>query len=86
MIRVVAESLGVFLLPFAFFAVWVLIQDYFPFTVAAWSRHSVTWLSAIGLALCFILLVATGLERNERTGVYVPAQVVNGQLRPGRFE
>jgi hypothetical protein len=86
MARTVFETLGLFLLPFAAFAVYLVLRARFPLAVEHWTRGRLSWLAIAGLAAAAGGLVAANLMAPRGHGRYVPAHLENGVLVPGRFE
>jgi len=84
--RPIAESLGLFLLPFALFAVYLALSARWPLTIEHWTRSRVATLAIVGLAAALAGLIGAALFAPRGQGVYVPAHVENGVLVPGRIE
>lgn len=86
MLRVIAEPLALFLLPFAVYAVFVLIFSNSLEQGKAWSMGHVSRLTLAGLAAALggILWFGSFAERHQ--GAYIPAHIENGVLVPGRME
>lgn len=85
MSRALAEELLLFLLPFALFAVVLLLRRKTPLARVHWDGH-VPWLVIAGLACAGGWLVYTGLTATRGHGGYVPAHMENGVFVPGRLE
>lgn len=85
MTRVFVEELLFFFLPFALFAVWLLLARKSPFARAHWSGR-VPWIVMAGLVFVVAALLYTGFVAPRGTGAYVPAHMENGQFVPGRIE
>ncbi|MDB5648297.1 DUF6111 family protein [Methylobacterium sp.] len=85
MIRRVAQELLTFLLPFLLFALYLAISGRRPHDRAHWDGQ-VFRLTAAGLGLVILSLVATGLFTERHRGGYVPPHLENGQVVPGRFQ
>ena len=86
MIRVVAEAVALFLVPFVLFAIYLLLRRRNPASVDAWTDGMAATLSLAGLALAAFSIFVFGLLEDRPTGAYIPAHVEDGQLVPGRFE
>ena len=85
MTRVLIEELLFFLLPFALFAIWLLIRRKSPLNRAHWDGQ-VSWIVLAGLALVLGTLLITAFIAPRGGGAYVPAHMENGQFVPGRIE
>ena len=87
MARALFETLGLFLAPFALFAVYLALRAQFPLAVEHWTRGRLSWLTLAGLAAAALGLVAlVGCSRRAARAAYIPAHIENGVLVPGRFE
>jgi Family of unknown function (DUF6111) len=86
MVRILAEGVVLFAVPFVLYAGVLLLQQRYLFTSESWSKHSLLWLALAGTVLCLIAIAGTALFRTEETGVYVPAVVRDGKLVPGQFK
>jgi hypothetical protein len=84
--RPFAESLGLFLLPFAAFAIYLALRARWPLALEHWTRSRVATLLVIGLVAAFAGLAGASLFAPRGQGVYVPAHVVDGVLVPGHIE
>jgi len=84
--RPVAESLGLFLLPFLLFAVYLALRMRWPLAIEHWTRSRVSILVMVGLAAALAGLAGASLFAPRGQGVYVPAHLENGVLAPGRIE
>jgi hypothetical protein len=84
MIRYVDE-LGLFLLPFALFFVFLVVSRREAFAPEHW-RGARGWLAIAGVGLAITGLVVETLWLERHDGVYRPAHMENGQLVPGGFE
>jgi hypothetical protein len=83
MMRVTVETLLLFALPFAAYALWLRVARDTAFDPSHWSRAAI-WLAMAGLALVALAFLLTGLLAERRTGGYVPAHVEDGRLVPGQ--
>ena len=84
MIRAIFGEALLFFLPFAVFALFLIIKRRNPFRLAAWS-DSTAWLVIAGLACVVIALVITGITSERQTGAFEPPHIENGRLVPGQF-
>jgi hypothetical protein len=84
MIRAIFGEALFFLLPFAVFALYLILRRRNPFQAAAWS-DSTMWLLIAGLASVAIALVITGITSERQTGAFEPPHLEDGRLVPGRF-
>jgi len=86
MLRSIAESLGLFFLPFLLFAAYLALRMRWPLAIEHWTRSRVATLVIAGLAAALAGLVVASLFAPRGQGVYIPAHVENGVLVPGRIE
>lgn len=86
MIRAVLESVGLFLIPFAVFAFYLILRARYPLAVEHWTKGRLSWLALAGLAAVAGGLVALNASSPRGHGVYIPAHLDHGVLVPGRFE
>jgi hypothetical protein len=84
--RPIAESLGLFFLPFLLFAVYLALRLRWPLAIEHWTRSRVATLVIVGLLAALAGLAGASLFAPRGRGVYVPAHVENGVLVPGRIE
>jgi hypothetical protein len=84
--RPLAESIGLFLLPFAAFAIYLALRARWPLALEHWTRSRVATLLVIGLVAAFAGLAGASLFAPRGHGVYVPAHVIDGVLVPGHIE
>ncbi|HEX2553023.1 MAG TPA: DUF6111 family protein [Microvirga sp.] len=85
MTRAIFGEALLFFLPFAAFALYLVLRRRNPLSAAAWSGQ-VSWLVVAGLACAILALLYTGLTAERRTGPYVPTHMENGRLVPGQFK
>ena len=83
--RAIIEPALLFLAPFVAYALFHLLQRRWPFVAELWRGRVVSWLVVAGLVVAITGVVALGQVRLQQ-GVWFPAHVENGKLRPGRFE
>jgi Family of unknown function (DUF6111) len=86
MLRAILEPLGLFLIPFAAFAIYLLLRLRYPLAIEHWTRGRVSTMTLIGLAIAVVGLFTFGISAPRGHGTYVPAHVENGQLVPGRIQ
>jgi hypothetical protein len=86
MARAVFETFGLFLAPFAAFAIYLALRAKFPLAVEHWTRGRLSWLALAGLAAAAIGLVALTAFAPRGHGRYIPARLENGVIVPGRYE
>ena len=84
MVRVVAESVLLFLVPFAAFAVMLVLMRRKVLDPDHWSRAGL-WLAGAGMLLVAATFVGTALLGERHTGAFVPAHIENGRVVPGGF-
>ena len=86
MARAIFETVGLFLTPFAAFAIYLLLRAKFPLAVEHWTRGRLSWLALAGLAAAAGGLIALTALAPRGYGRYIPAHLENGVITPGRFE
>ena len=84
--RAVLETLGLFLAPFALFALYLMLRARFPLALEHWTRGRVSLLTVAGLAAAVLGLIFLTLTAPRGQGVYIPAHVEKGVLIQGHFE
>jgi hypothetical protein len=84
MIRVIAEEVLLFLLPFAVFAFYLVLRRRSPLKWHAWSDQAL-WLVLTGLGCVILALVIAGLTDQRRSGPFEPTHLENGRVVPGQF-
>ena len=84
--RAVFETLGLFIAPFALFAVYLALRARFPLALEHWTRGRVSLLTVAGLAAAVLGLIFLTLTAPRGQGVYIPAHVEKGVLIQGHFE
>ena len=85
MTRAIIQEALLFLLPFAAYALFLVIVRRNPLAWSSWSAHT-SWLAIAGLIFIIVSLLIAGLTAERQTGAYVPAHMENGVLVPGRFK
>jgi hypothetical protein len=87
MLRFVAFDAIFFLLPFAAYALWLVVTRRTLTNVGDWEIRTIGYLALAGAVLVIGVLVAfVHLDSDEPGGVYVPAHLENGKIVPGHFE
>jgi hypothetical protein len=86
MLRSLLEAALPFCLPFAAYALFMVLQQRYPFVASAWTRGPVAVLTVCGLGLAVAAFLLAGLFEPRHHGGYVPAHIENGVLQPGRME
>jgi hypothetical protein len=84
MIRVFFEEFLLFLLPFAAFALYLVIRRRNPFLWSTWSDQTL-WLVIAGIGIIILVLFITGVTADRQTGPFQPTHVENGRVVPGQF-
>jgi Family of unknown function (DUF6111) len=84
MIRAFFGEALLFFVPFAAFALYLLIRQRNPLKWASWSDET-AWLVIAGLACTILALLFTGLTADRHEGPFEPTHLENGQVVPGRF-
>ena len=84
MTRAIFGEALLFFVPFAIFAVYLIVRRRNPLAWASWSDQSL-WLVISGLTLAIVALVITGLTAERHTGAFEPTRLENGRVVPGRF-
>lgn len=85
MIRAIVESLILFLLPFAAYALYLMARRKPAFDPDHWSKPFLGLVMA-GLVIVALSFVASALLNERHQGGYVPAHLENGKLVPGTFQ
>lgn len=83
--RAFLEELLLFLLPFALFALWLMLKRRSPLQRVHWDGQ-VPWLVIGGLVLAIGWMAWTGFTAPRGKGAYIPAHMENGTFVPGRLE
>jgi hypothetical protein len=87
MLRAIIEGALLFLLPFAGFSVYLLLEGQNPLYPEVWSRKALSWLTIAALGLCIIGMVALGTQRRLEQGTFIPSHVEkDGTFVPGQFK
>ena len=87
MIRLVTIQLGLFLLPFALYALWLAARRRASPLAAMREAGPLAGLAIAGLVLVILSLIGlAAFDGGAAGGVYVPDRFENGRLVPGRIE
>lgn len=84
MIRIILQEVALFLIPFALFAVVLVLQRRSVLNIESWSA-SFVWLALAGLLIVIGGFVYAGLFGERNTGPYVGPRIENGRPVPGGF-
>lgn len=79
------DELGLFLLPFALFFLFLVAAKREAFAPEHW-RGARGWLAIAGVLLAIAGVALETLRMERHTGTYHPAHMQNGRLVPGGFE
>jgi hypothetical protein len=85
MFRAVFGEALLFFVPFAAFALYLLLLRRNPMRWASWSDQSL-WLAIAGLVCVILAFLVTGLTADRPTGAFEPTHLENGRVVPGRFK
>jgi hypothetical protein len=84
MIRPVLTEIGIFLIPFAIYAVYLIATRSQVLARTSWPLPVVGWLTALALLLIVgSFLVLAHFSGAPPGSTYVPAHIENGKLVPG---
>ena len=86
MARMAFEAFGLFLAPFAIFALSLILRQTYPLAVEHWTRGRVSVLTLVGLCAALVGVGALIAVAPRASGDYVPAHVENGVLVPGKIQ
>ena len=88
MTRLVAFDALFFLIPFAVYALWLLITRGSLANIDDWQARTIAWLAAGGAALMIgVLVIFVHLGTGPTGGTYIPPYTDdNGNIVPGHFE
>jgi cytochrome bd-type quinol oxidase subunit 2 len=85
MTRAIVQEVLLFLLPFAAFAIYLIVRRRNPLAWSSWSDQSI-WLIIAGLVVVVASMVTAGVVAERQTGAFVPTHVENGRVVPGQFK
>lgn len=84
MIRPVLTELGIFLIPFALYAAWLIATRAGVLDTSSWPARLVIRLVIVSLLLTIVSLVLLAhFSGAPPDSTYVPAHIENGKLVPG---
>ncbi|MCD0420167.1 MAG: DUF6111 family protein [Rhodopseudomonas sp.] len=84
MIRAVLTEVGIFLIPFVLYAIFLIATREAMLHPASWPLRVVGWLTAAALVLVILsLLLLVQYSGAPPGSTYVPAHLENGRLVPG---
>lgn len=84
MIRSVLTEIGIFLIPFAVYGLFLLATRSGLFVPAAWPLGLIAKLTVVALVLVIIsLVVLAQMSGAPPRSTYTPAHIENGKLVPG---
>ena len=84
MIRTVLTEIGIFLVPFAVYAIFLIATRSGVTLPASWPLHMIAKLTLVALVMVIVSFVAlTELTSAPPNSTYVPAHIENGRLVPG---
>jgi hypothetical protein len=84
MIRTVFGEVLLFFVPFAVFALFLLLRRRNPLHITAWN-DSTAWLAIAGLVCVILGFLYTGLTAERSIGAFEPPHLENGRVVPGQF-
>ena len=84
MFRAVIGEALLFFVPFALFALYLVLRRRNPLLWASWSDQA-TWLVIAGLVLAIAAFLYTGRTAERHQGGFVPPHLENGRVVPGQF-
>ncbi|RTL55404.1 MAG: hypothetical protein EKK40_01310 [Bradyrhizobiaceae bacterium] len=84
MIRPVLTEIGIFLIPFAAYALFVILTRSNVLHTSTWPLHVIGKLAVVALLLVILSLVSVAQFSGAPPGsTYTPAHIENGKLVPG---
>jgi 1,4-dihydroxy-2-naphthoate octaprenyltransferase len=84
MIRTVFGEVLLFFVPFALFALFLILRRRNPLHMASWN-DSTAWLAITGLVCVIAGFLYTGLTAERSTGAFEPPHLEDGRVVPGQF-
>jgi Family of unknown function (DUF6111) len=75
-----------FLLPFAVYALFLILRRTAPFARHHWGRGIVSTLTLAGLFAAVLGVFLMGVLAQRHFGPYVPAHIENGRVVPGQMQ
>ncbi len=87
MIRPILTEIGIFLIPFAVYALYLVASRSQLFDQSSWPRHVLAKLALGALLLTILSLVLLAdFSGAPPVSTYVPAHIENGRLVPGQSQ
>lgn len=87
MIRPILTEIGIFLIPFAVYALYLVASRSRLFDQSSWPRHVLAKLALGALLLTILSLVLLAdFSGAPPVSTYVPAHIENGRLVPGQSQ
>lgn len=84
MIRPVLTEVGIFLIPFALYAAWLLASRAGVLDSSSWPAQMLAKLTIVSLLLTIVSLVLLAhFSGAPPKSTYIPAHIENGRLVPG---
>jgi hypothetical protein len=84
MTRAIFGEALLFFLPFALFALYLLVRRRNPFAWVHWSDQTL-WLIITGLVCVILAFLFTGITAERQMGEFEPTRSENGRIVPGQF-
>jgi hypothetical protein len=86
MVRFVVLDAIFFLLPFAAYALWLLVTRRTIRNAEDWQVRTIAWLALAGAALMIaVVLVFIHFDSGPPGGTYIPPHLENGVIVPGQI-
>lgn len=87
MLRIIVIDAIFFLMPFAAYALWLMMTRRSVTNPDDWQVRTIAWLALAGATLMVIVLVIfVHLEPGRPGGIYVPPRLENGEIIPGHID
>lgn len=84
MIRPVLTEVGIFLVPFLLYAIFLIVTRTHLLHQTSWPIHIIGWLALASLLLVIVsLLLLAHFSGAPPNATYVPAHIENGKFVPG---
>ena len=84
MIRAIFGEALLFFVPFALFAIYLVLRRRNPFVWASWSDQTARLVLA-GLGCAILAFIVTGITAERHQGAFEPTHLENGRVVPGQF-
>lgn len=86
MARLLALNALFFMVPFAVYAGWLFVKTRSFGSAEDWSNRRIIILCSIGAVFVVIgLVLLTSFSADDSGAPYIPAEIVDGEIVPGRF-